>query len=229
MEYTSDLVYSNEFLMAHFDETIEPEQDKNNIRIFRNAVLLSFVYGYPLGGEYLRSQRQDGMLQDDYSTDTSKSYRYNYLQFRKKYMAQLKQYYDKWLAKKNKKNESKLYLVTFTLDPVKVPELTEDIKVDIENYISSLKSRDYIAEPDKYVFRYEVPDGNDTHHHWHVGMYTKKKIDKTRFQYYTTNYGNVDLSLSKTGEYKINKLYVTKGDPEKLGNFEKAVLDKITI
>ena len=119
-------------------------------------------------------------------------------------------------------------MVTFTIDPKKVPELTHEIRVDIETYIESLKTRDYIANPEKYVYRYEIPEGT-THHHWHVAMYTKKKIDKTRFQYYTTNYGNVDLSLSKTGEYKFSKLYVTKTDQGQEGKLEKAILDKLII
>lgn len=232
MEFDLSDISSNEFLHLHCELDFGDDIVKNNLQVFRNAILIAKEYkSYPLGGSYLQYERDRGHLKDSYFDEYSQyssSYRYSYLQFRKKYDAKLNEVHSKWHSKKQKKEQTKVYMVTFTIDPKKVPEFTPEIKSDIETYIASLKTRDYIAEPEKYVSRYELPEGT-SNHHWHVAMHTNRKIDKTRFQYYTTNYGNVDLKLSKTGEYKYTKLYVTKTDPGQEGKLERAILDKLII
>lgn len=105
--------------------------------------------------------------------------------------------YNKWLkaAIAEVHGISYLYMVTFTIDPKKHPEVTDDLVNQIELYISSLTQRVAL----KIIYLSYVKElHKDGRPHWHVAIKTVKSLDKSRFCTYQKKFGNIDFSPSKT-------------------------------
>lgn len=103
------------------------------------------------------------------------------------------------------------YLLTFTIDPKRHPNLNDfTFQDEVQQYISKLV---------KSIGRniYISKEHDFTNVHWHVSLITSKPIVHSKLRYYKNIYGNIDVSRSKkqTQEYSIN--YISKDtEPTKL-------------
>lgn len=95
-------------------------------------------------------------------------------------------------AKYYKAPEQFKYMITFTVDPKKVPDLnSEEKQVLIEKYI------------EKIIFKvsddrcYYAKEHKDTNVHWHCIIYRNSALKSRDFvNFYKKKYGNVDISKS---------------------------------
>lgn len=120
------------------------------------------------------------------------------------YYGNKKAFNELW-AKHNKVVKTYNYMVTFTLDPAKVPDPNLE---DIETYIKS----QFFRVPLK-VLRASIileGDGIETHYHWHVAVETAKSLAKDRFHYYDKKYGWVDIRPSKVSNFDDALNYMSK-------------------
>lgn len=113
-------------------------------------------------------------------------------------------------AKKNKYH----YLVTFTIDPKKHPEITEELETSIETYIKNQADRQGLNIHEMYIVKEFHKNGRP---HWHCSITTTKSLKKALFTYYQKLYGTIDLSRSKGENNQDSLNYMSKcGTPTKL-------------
>lgn len=99
------------------------------------------------------------------------------------------------------------YLCTFTKDPTKVKDVTDD-------FLFSYVKKQFLREPLKIVTAYIAQEGGEDdenkHVHWHVAVKTTKPLKKDRFNYYIKKYGNIDIDKSKCNTIDEAVNYLSK-------------------
>lgn len=101
-------------------------------------------------------------------------------------------------AKFYKPPEDFKYMITFTIDPKKVPDMKNPEKqAQIEKYIEKVL---FNVSDDKC---YYVREHKDTNVHWHCIIYRKSALKSQSFlTFYKKKYGNIDVSKSISAEEK---------------------------
>lgn len=104
------------------------------------------------------------------------------------------------------------YMVTFTIDPNKVPP---EMFPSAQLYIEDQVKRENVLKIEEYEYVVEYTQQGIPH--YHVSIVTTKPLFKNRFQYYTKKYGHVDISRSKQTSTQEALNYMSKvGIPIKL-------------
>lgn len=98
-------------------------------------------------------------------------------------------------ALKERDLKSYRYMITFTLDPSKYPDVTETILHSVEEFIEGQGRRQGLSIIHYAYVRESHQNGRP---HWHASIITTKPLKKDRFNYYIKKYGNIDLSKSKS-------------------------------
>lgn len=95
-------------------------------------------------------------------------------------------------ALKIKGRKEYVYMITFTIDPAKIPDVSK-MKNKIQDYIISQSERKALN-----LIRYEIveEEHKDGRPHWHALAVSTKYLSKDRFNFYIKNFGNIDLSKS---------------------------------
>jgi len=114
--------------------------------------------------------------------------------------------YNDFLNQRKKENKTpNLYLLTLTLTEKSAQQ--HDIIETVERYINTLSIRKGLQLTKlSYVMEYTkkgVP-------HWHLFLETKINLTKRHFKIYIDNFGNIDLSLSKTSIAENIEFYMSK-------------------
>ncbi len=99
-----------------------------------------------------------------------------------------------------------IYLVTFTVDPKKVPDYKTRI-TEIEGFIQAQGLRTAL-HLSKYSFVREYTKKGVPH--WHACVVSDKCLKKDRFQYYTKKYGSIDISKNKAQQTSEMLNYMSK-------------------
>lgn len=86
------------------------------------------------------------------------------------------------------------YLVTFTIDPAKHPEVGQELEDKIQTYIETIPKRPALRL-NKCAYTRELHKSGRPH--WHVKIQTKKPLRTDAFTTYTKTFGNIDISRSK--------------------------------
>lgn len=101
-------------------------------------------------------------------------------------MAYLKHHKQKATAKHYR------YLITFTLDPKKKPDVVKAKDWILRNVVNTLH------KPEEVYYSEELTKKGVPH--WHVVGSYSKSLKKSLFKYYLTKYGNIDFSRTLKGE-----------------------------
>lgn len=111
--------------------------------------------------------------------------------------------YPKWLQTLENvvKDQKKLnqqtiytYMITFTIDPSKWPEITPEREALIEDLIRQQGLRSGLGIVKYSYVKERHANGRP---HYHALIQTTKPLKKDRFNHYIARYGNVDISKSK--------------------------------
>lgn len=103
-------------------------------------------------------------------------------------------------VKKNKRDsqskvrDKKVYLITFTIDPKKHPDITDQLCRDIEDYIIKQPNRTALHIKNMSYVKEMHKNGRP---HWHTCVTTTRAIRSDAFRQYERVYGNVDISRNK--------------------------------
>lgn len=105
-----------------------------------------------------------------------------------------------------KKSKRYIYMITYTIDPKKYPEVSDELIDEIEDYIKKQGQREALKVISYEYVREKHKNGRP---HWHAVIETEKFLKKDRFNYYK-KYGNFDLSKTKaqTAQEALN--YISK-------------------
>lgn len=96
------------------------------------------------------------------------------------------------------------YLVTFTVDPTKHPEIPED---KIETYIESQADRPALCVTHLSYVKEKHKNGR---FHWHAKFITTRAIRSDAFTQYNKIYGKTDISRSKHTNGQHCDIYMNK-------------------
>lgn len=111
--------------------------------------------------------------------------------------------------KRNEKKQKKgrhVYMITFTIDPKKVPNYKE-VEPDVELLVRRQGMRKALnILKYEYVKEYTKTDIP----HWHALLVSSSILKKDRFNHYIRKYGNIDISKSKTGSEDEILNYINK-------------------
>lgn len=86
------------------------------------------------------------------------------------------------------------YMLTFTTDPSKWPDISEEREALIEDLVRQQGLRTGLGIVKYSYVREKHANGRS---HWHALIQTTKSLKKDRFNHYITRYGNVDISKSR--------------------------------
>lgn len=96
------------------------------------------------------------------------------------------------------------YMVTFTVDPAKHPEIPED---KIETYIESQADRPALCVEHLSYVKEKHKNGRS---HWHAKFITTRAIRTDAFTQYNKIYGKTDISRSKHTNGQHIDIYLNK-------------------
>lgn len=100
-----------------------------------------------------------------------------------------------------------LYMVTFTVDPSKHPEITPELEAKIERLLEVQAQRPALKVIKASMVKEHHKSGRA---HWHVKFLTNKALRSDAFAQYKKVYGNYDISRSKgTNDLHID-IYMEK-------------------
>lgn len=110
--------------------------------------------------------------------------------------------YPKWLStletvvKEQKKlnGTEYIYMLTFTIDPNKWPDITPEREALIEDLIRQQGLRTGLGIKRYSYVKEHHANGRP---HFHALCVTSKPLKKDRFNHYCSRYGNIDISKSK--------------------------------
>jgi len=105
------------------------------------------------------------------------------------------------------------YLVTFTLDPSKHPNVTQLLEDKIEKYIESQADRPALQCKG---FSYTRELHKSGRPHWHAKILTTKALRTDAFTQYNKIYGKTDISRSKHTNGQHIDLYINKENQAKV-------------
>lgn len=106
----------------------------------------------------------------------------------------------------------KNYMITYTLDPSKNPDITEEEVLNIEQIVRQQGLRQALCITN-YTFVREYTKAGMPH--WHAVLTTTRTLKKSMFNKYTKKYGNIDISLTKHSTQDFALDYINKeGTPE---------------
>ena len=100
-----------------------------------------------------------------------------------------------------------IYMLTFTIDPKKHPEITPEITDVIDDLIKSQASRTALKIKNYSYVKEFHKDGRP---HWHALIVTYKALAKDRFNYYISKYGNIDISKNNSQQTDEIVNYMSK-------------------
>lgn len=220
----SDILYSDSFLakvlQEDYSRTDCPALDhfKNILRALTNALYIEVAFNSRIAEAYLNYLVDNEFIKyfegaiSDY--DNYSWLRDHYLQKTKAlYMEHIRKNEDKItkVTKPSNADDKKYYyMLTFTVAPNKVPQITKWHIDTIESYIKDIVNRSFIYDKSEFIWRQEKHKNGRPH--WHVGVSSNVHIDKSRFIVYSNKFGRVDVKLSKSGNYGQIVKYVTKED-----------------
>lgn len=117
--------------------------------------------------------------------------------------------------RKEQRKKIHQYLVTFTIDPSKHPDVTEELENKIVSYIETIPGRPALQLVACEYVRELHKSGRP---HYHVKIRCYKTLRSDAFQTYEKAYGNVDISRSKCPEDEahINAYLSKDNNPVKL-------------
>lgn len=138
------------------------------------------------------------------------------------YAAEAMQYFDddeffqvlKMIDDKRRESMSKqyMYLVTFTIDPSKHPQIDQALEDKIVQYIHTIPTRPALNIIKCSYVRELHKSGRP---HYHVKIVTTKSLRSDAFITYTKSIGNVDISRSKhTNDESHIDFYLSKENPK---------------
>lgn len=100
-----------------------------------------------------------------------------------------------------------VYMITFTLDPSKWPEVADELCEEVEEYIAAQGTRKGLQIVEYHYVKEYHKNGRP---HWHVSVISTKSLKKSLFKYYQQKYGNIDFSRTK-GKNNLDTLeYLSK-------------------
>lgn len=111
--------------------------------------------------------------------------------------------YPKWIqtlenAVKDQKKLNKetiyRYMITFTLDPSKWPEISPERESMVDDLVKQQGLRTGLGIKKYSYVKEHHANGRP---HWHAFISTTKSLKRDRFNHYITRYGNIDISKSK--------------------------------
>lgn len=110
-------------------------------------------------------------------------------------------------ALKGTKLKRYIYMVTYTVDPKKHPEMTDSLEQEVQAFIESQGKRSALG-----VLRYEYVKEHhkDGRPHWHALVETSRPLKKDRFNYFVKKYGNVDIAKNKAQQNTEILNYISK-------------------
>jgi len=109
----------------------------------------------------------------------------------------------------NGKEQTYMYMVTFTIDPKKPHDVD-----NIEAYIHKQPLRSEFRTKSAYIVREYTKAGQA---HWHMSIVTGKSLRNDAFKYYREKYGSVDKRTSVYNNQADALLYMGKqGEPIKI-------------
>lgn len=120
------------------------------------------------------------------------------------------------LIDKQRKTQAKKryhYMVTYTIDPKKHPDITEDLIARIERYIETQADRTGLQVEESSYVRETHKNGRP---HWHQKFIVTKSIRSDAFVQFTRAYGNVKIDLSHTNGKHIDIYMEKEGTIKKL-------------
>lgn len=104
-----------------------------------------------------------------------------------------------------------IYMLTFTVDPQKVPNMSDNaVQQKIEDYIVKVLRN-------KTATAWIVKEHKDSNVHWHCAIQTDGPFDQKHINYYRKTYGHVDVSRTRTETLENSLKYMKKeSEPTKI-------------
>jgi len=99
------------------------------------------------------------------------------------------------------------YLVTFTVDPKKHPEITPELEERITRLLESVPNRKALSVEECSYVKELHKSGRP---HWHMKLVLLKALRSDAFVTFTKAYGNIDISRSKHTNGQHIDLYLEK-------------------
>lgn len=107
-----------------------------------------------------------------------------------------------------------LYMVTFTVDPSKHPDITPELEQKIERLLQAQPQRPALKVIKASMVKEHHQSGRP---HWHMKLLTNKALRTDAFVQYKKVYGNYDISRSKgTNDLHIDIYMEKEGSVQEL-------------
>lgn len=110
------------------------------------------------------------------------------------------------LGIKDNIKEQNMYLLTFTLDPKKFPEVDNDLISAVQTYLEDQSKRKLGFT--RYEYAMELHENGRPH--WHVAVQCSGILKKSAFKYYTSKYGTMDISRTRGKSFNTILDYISK-------------------
>lgn len=118
----------------------------------------------------------------------------------------------KYFANLDIRDRSYNYMLTYTIDPKKHPDITTELVTKIEGYIEGIAERKALK---LIQFEYVKELHKDGRPHWHCLLTSKKALKKSMFIYYQKIYGHLDFSSTRGKTDQYIKEYISKDNTPK--------------